>query len=83
MSGTSNRSRILRISREVTAEWNSQPGLRDALHELRPGFAQVMDQLSEAVFASGNRARLAEAAFEDAKISGAFPHEVAQKELVR
>jgi len=83
MSGTSNRTRILRISRDVVAEWNDQPVLREALHELRPGFAQSMDKLAEAVFASGNRARLAEQAFEDAKASGAFPHEVAQKELVR
>lgn len=83
MSGTSNRSRILRLSREVTAEWDGQPGLRDVLHEMRPDFARAMDELAAAVFASGNRARLAGAAFEDAKISGAFPHEVAQKELVR
>lgn len=83
MAGTSNRSRILRLSREVVAEWGEQGQLRAALHELRPTFARVMDELAEAVFASGNRARLAEAAFEDAKASGAFPHEVAQKELVR
>jgi len=83
MGGTSTRARILRISRDVVAEWNDQPNLREALHELRPDFARAMDALAQAVYEAGNRARLADQAFEDARISGAFPHEVAQKELVR
>jgi len=77
------RSRILRISRDVVAEWESQPRLQEALRELRPGFARVMDELSQAVYESGNRARLREAAFEDARVSGAHVHEVDSRELVR
>jgi len=81
MSGA--RSRILRISRDVVAEWNSQPVLRQALLELRPGFAQVMDELAQAVHESGNRARLREQGFEDAKLAGAHVHELDSAELIR
>jgi hypothetical protein len=77
------RSRILRYSREVVAEWTSQPVLQEALRELRPGFAKVMDDLTQAVFESGNRARLREEGFQDAKLSGAHPHELDSAELVR
>lgn len=81
MSGT--RARILRHSRDVVAEWNSQPQLQEALHELRPGFAQAMDELAQAVYESGNRARMRENAFEAARVSGAHTHEVDSAELVR
>jgi hypothetical protein len=81
VSGT--RSRILRVSRNVVAEWNDQPKLQEALHELRPGFAQVMDELAQAVHESGHRAQLREEGFEDARISGAHTHELDSAEFVR
>lgn len=83
MGSTQTRSRILRVSRDVAAEWRSQPKLQEALRELRPGFAQVMDDLAQAVYEAGNRARLREEGFQDAKLSGAHPHEVDSAEFVR
>lgn len=81
MSGA--RSRILRVSRDVVAEWNDQPRLRDALREVRPGFAQVLDELAQAVYESGNRARLREEGFETARAAGAHTHELNSAEFVR
>lgn len=77
------RSRILRHARDVVEEWNAQPILQDALRELRPGFAAVMDELAQAVYESGNRAQLREEGFEAARESGAHTHELDSSELVR
>jgi predicted Zn-dependent protease len=79
----SARSRILRISRDVVAEWNLQPKLQEVLREARPEFARTMDELAQAVYESGNRARLQEAAVERAKLAGAHAHELNARELVR
>jgi hypothetical protein len=79
----SARSQILRVSRDVVAEWNSQPKLQEVLREVRPDFARTMDDLAVAVYEAGNRARLREDGFQDAKLTGAHTHEINSAEFVR
>jgi hypothetical protein len=83
MGSTKTRALILRVSREVVAEWESDPGLQEALRELRPGFAQTMDRLTAGVFEAGNRARLREEGFETARVTGAHTSEIDSAEFVR
>lgn len=79
----SARAQIVSLSRVVIREWLDDERLREALHEIRPGFARVMDELADETRRNSNEVRIGEKRLEGAKVSGAFAHEVSAAELVR